>query len=129
MIGEIYIKQLEILKNNNIDFTSEKVSSNITLLKVGKIKKKNIVLLISKDTIFKLKREFFNYLDGNPNPYGFWFINSSYNEMYYLEFRDKINWLSTSFSRTEKSEIYFGKEVLNNKKSKAEIINILKDCK
>lgn len=123
------MNQLKILKNNNIDFSSERLSNNKILLKIGEVKKRNVILLTSEDSAFTLKRELFNYLNGSLYLYSFWFINLTSGKMYYLEFKDKKNWLATSFSRTTKNEIYFGKEVLNNKKTVEEIINIFKSYK
>ena len=54
-------------------------------------------------------------MDNQPELYAFILVDKVANQYYYLDFKMKNNWIKSSFERSGKDEIYFGKIVLNNR--------------
>ncbi|TJX15133.1 hypothetical protein E9840_03460 [Tissierella creatinini] len=115
------------LLDNNIDFKEIEYDEDIKIYKLGKLKPHNIAVLYSPNNTFKIDRELMFYLSNQNEIYSFWLINKNVNDMFYLEFINKENWLQTSFNRSNKEEIYFGKIILNHKLKEKDILIKLKN--
>lgn len=120
--GEELMNIEKVLINNNIYFKEIEYEDEIKVYKVGKLKPMNVVVLFSSSNTFKMDRDLMFYLSNQKENYSFWLINKKEKGMFYLEFTNKNNWIETSFSRSEKDEIYFGKIVLNSRLKENEIL-------
>lgn len=114
----------EILDKNSIKYKVQEYDDDIYIYKVEN--KANVVVISSTTSIFSLDRELFYYLSNQNKLYSFVLMNSQDDKVFYLEFRDKINWLNSSFERSDKEELYFGKIVLNNQSNMENIIQKIK---
>lgn len=113
-----------ILKKNYIKYKKIDYEKNISIYKYID-KERTVVNILQNNGEFIIDRDLFYYLDNNKEQYSFVLENLSNNKIYYLDFKSKINWLKSSFDRTEKGQLYFGKIVLNNEVSKIELHNLL----
>lgn len=105
----------EILNEENIIYKTQEYDDNTKIYKIGYSKKINIVTIKEKGNVFKLNIDLFYYLDNQKDLYSFLLTDLDKNQSYYLEFKEKNNWIKSSFERSRKEEIYFGKIVLNNR--------------
>lgn len=103
----------ELLKKNNISVIKHKKIGNTEITKIKP--ELNIVTIFGNDNTFTIKRDVFNDIDKLEEKYAFCLINKREEKIYYLEFKDKNNWLKTSFERSNKEELYFGKIVLQHR--------------
>ncbi|WP_373600501.1 hypothetical protein [Paraclostridium bifermentans] len=115
----------KILKNKNIPYKVQEYDDYINIYKVGNSKLINIVTMIEKGNVFKIDSDLFYYLNNQKEPYSFLLIDRLENKFYYLDFKNKNNWIKSSFERSGKDEIYFGKIVLNNRITKDKVTSIL----
>ena len=104
-----------ILNNSNIKYKLQEYDDNINIYKIGTTKVINIVSITENGNVFKLDEDLFYYLDNQPELYAFILVDKVANQYYYLDFKMKNNWIKSSFERSCKDEIYFGKIVLNNR--------------
>ena len=104
-----------ILNNSNIKYKLQEYDDNINIYKIGTTKVINIVSITENGNVFKLDEDLFYYLDNQPELYAFILVDKVANQYYYLDFKMKNNWIKSSFERSGKDEIYFGKIVLNNR--------------
>ncbi len=112
------------LTRNDIDYRFEEYDYDVYLYKIaGKI---NLVHMIGKTNIFSLDRDLFYYLDNQKLPYYFLLEETEDANYYFLEFVKKINWLSSCFNSCDKESLFFGKQVLNNRINKLDIIKRIK---
>lgn len=111
----------KVLKENNIQFIEEEYDNNIYLYKIKGII--NLVYMEGEVNIFSLDRDLFYYLNNQNEIYGFVFYANDNDATYFLKFKNKNNWLSRCFESSNKDSLYFGKEILNNKKDCKNIIS------
>ena len=104
-----------ILNNSNIKYKLQEYDDNINIYKIGTTKVINIVSITENGNVFKLDEDLVYYLDNQPELYAFILVDKVANQYYYLDFKMKNNWIKSSFERSGKDEIYFGKIVLNNR--------------
>ena len=112
------------LDQNKIQYKIQKYDSNIYIYKIPN--KANIVTITAKTNIFLLDRDLFYYLSNQNEMYSFVLKSKDDNQIYYLEFKNKISWLNSSFETCNKEELYFGKIILNNKSNIRTIIDKIK---
>lgn len=122
----IEIKIDSILENNMILFKKQNYDEYTKLYKLGNKKTINLAVISGNINTFKIDRDLFYYLSNQKEMYCFLLINKVKKEIFYLEFRNKINWLNSSFETSDKDELYFGKIVLKNKLSEQQLIEKLK---
>lgn len=91
-----------------------------------KIANTNVMFWINNGNIFKMKRSWYELLKNDCDKYILFLFDKKEKKYYYLKFLNKNNWFSGSFENCNKSELFLGKEVLNNVKSLGSIINDLK---
>ncbi len=113
-----------VLKKKNIKYKKVDYENNITIYRYID-KQKTLVNIVQGFGDFIIDRDLFFYLDNNKEQYSFVLENRAKNKIYYLEFMSKANWLKSSFERTDKEKLYFGKIVLNNEVSKTELENLI----
>ncbi len=104
---------IELLKNNNIKFIEHTRMDKAEITKISS--EWNIVTIYSNSNTFTIKRDLFYYIDKLDEKYAFCLINKKEEKIYYMEFKNKNNWLKSSFDSCKKDELYFGKIVLQNK--------------
>lgn len=112
------------LNRNKIQYKMQEYNPNIYIYKI--LNKVNIVTIIAKTNVFLLDRDLFYYLSNQKEMYSFVLKSIDDNQLYYLEFKNKTNWLNSSFERCDKEELYFGKIILNNKSNIKTIIDKIK---
>lgn len=105
----------EILNKENIIYKTQEYDDNTKIYKIGDSKKINMVTIKEEGNIFKINIDLFYYLDNQKDLYSFLLTDLDKKQSYYLEFKEKNNWIKLSFERSRKEEIYFGKIVLNNR--------------
>ena len=100
------IKKANInFKEKNLKFLTYLIFENETML----------VLIKNNKNIFKITREDFNDLEQELLDYDFCLIDNSKNQLYYMKVKEPNNFVRKAFDSTKKNEIYFGKEILQNK--------------
>lgn len=119
----------EILNDLGIKYKEQEYDDYINIYKLGNQKSINLITMMEKGNIFKIDSDLFYYLDNQKELYAFLLIDRIDKKYYYLDFKDKRNWLKSSFDRSNKDEIYFGKIVLNNKITKDNLIIKLQSYK
>lgn len=119
----------EILNDMGIKYKEQEYDDYINIYKLGNQKSINLITMMEKGNIFKIDSDLFYYLDNQKELYAFLLIDRIDKKYYYLDFKDKRNWLKSSFDRSNKDEIYFGKIVLNNKITKDNLIIKLQSYK
>lgn len=100
------------LEHENIVFTKEEYDDNVILFKMKN--RVNVVFIESNSSIFSLDRDLCYYLDNQKVPYSFVLVNKGNLKTFFLEFKNNKNWMSDSFKRCDKEELYFGKQILNH---------------
>lgn len=105
----------KLLKDIGLNYKKEEYDDYINIYKIRDKKNLNIITMVEKGNIFKIDSDLFYYLDNQKELYSFLLIDRVGKSYYYLDFKNKMNWLKSSFERSNKEEIYFGKTVLNNK--------------
>lgn len=111
----------KLLLDSSIEFKSQEYDDNISIIKIAD--KVNLVKYENNQNSFPVDEDLFFYLDQQAVPYAFLLINKLSNKMFFMNYPKKKNWLSQSFERSSKSEIYFGKIVLQNEIKKMDILN------
>ena len=79
----------------------------------------------NKTNAFKFPRELFYYLDNYKLPYTLLLEDTKERKVYFLEFKCENNWLSSSFHRCDKEELFLGKQVLNYQSNIGRIIDTI----
>ena len=59
--------------------------------------------------------------------YDFCLIDNSKNHLYYMKVKEPNNFIRKAFDSTTKNEIYFGKEILQNKITEDDLIKNIKN--
>ena len=113
----------KIFIDNGFEIKEQKYNKNIKIFKINN--KINLVNIIDKTSSFKIERDLFFYLNSQTVSYAFILENENGNKIFYIHFKDKRNWLASSFDTTDKKELYFGKIVLNSQIEKDDLVNKL----
>lgn len=121
------VKFENLLGKYSLPYKKQSFESNIHIYKIENNKKINIVQMVEDTNIFRIDRDLFYYLNNQSIMYCFLLINKLDSSLFYLEFGAKNNWLKSSFERSDKDELYFGKIVLNHKISEAHLIEKIKN--
>ena len=116
----------KFLKENKIAYKEKGYKPNIKLYKIGEKKPINVAAIYNSNNIFMVDRDLFFYLNNQKENYSFLLFDTSEKKTYYLEFKNKTNWLASAFERTNKEKLYFGKVVLNYKTNEVELMKKLK---
>ena len=102
----------DMIKKSNINFKERKLNFLTYLI----FENETILVLIkSNKNIFKITRDDFNDLEQELLDYDFCLIDDSKNQLYYMKIKEPNNFIRKAFDSTTKNEIYFGKEILQNK--------------
>ncbi len=102
----------KILNEESIDYLNQEYDEKIKIYKLNN--KANLVQITGDYSTFAIDRDLNYYLNSQNMVYAFILVNKNDSKLFYLEFRDKNNWLNASFERSNKDRLYFGKVVLNN---------------
>lgn len=112
-----------IIRKSNISFKEKKLKNlNYLIFENETI----LVLIRNNKNIFKIIRADFDELEQELLDYDFCLIDNLNNQLYYMKTKEPNNFIRKAFEHTEKDEIYFGKEILQNKISEADLINKIK---
>lgn len=111
MINEMNIDKL--LEENNFKFKKIKIGKNIELFEFEN--ETMLIIIRSSNNVFKINRKDFYKIDDRLLPYNFYLINEVENKTFYITVKEPANFLRNAFENSLKNEIYFGKDVLNNK--------------
>lgn len=113
-----------IIKKCNIKYKENKLK----LLSYLVFENETILVIINNNrNIFKIIREDFECIEQELLDYDFCLIDNSKNELYYMKMKEPNNCIRNAFDATEKNEIYFGKEVLQNRIREEDLINKIKN--
>lgn len=116
----------KLMEMNNVVYKEKEYEPDIRLFKVGSNEPTNVVEMHSPNSTFKIDRDLFYYLSHQKEDYSFCLVNEKEGKIFYVEFKNKNNWLKSSFERCDKEELFFGKIVLNNKVDCTELLERLK---
>lgn len=86
-----------------------------------------LVLIRNNKNIFKIIREDFDELEQELLDYDFCLIDDVKKQLYYMKIKEPNNFIRKAFEHTTKDEIYFGKEILQNKIAEDDLINKIKN--
>lgn len=116
----------------NIIETIQKYKKIIKTIKLGHLTyiifEDNTILVIiqNNDNIFKIYRNEFNIIEEELLDYDFCLIDNSEKQLYYIKIKEPSNFIRKAFDSTVKDEIYFGKEILQNKVTRDEFLEKIK---
>lgn len=114
----------EAIKKNGIGFEERKLKYLTYLI----FENETILVLIKNNkNIFKITREDFNEIEQELLDYDFCLIDNIKNQLYYMKIKEPNNFIRKAFDATEKGEIYFGKEILQNKIKEEDFIKRIKN--
>ena len=118
-----YMDIKDNIKKCNINFEEKKLKYLTYLI----FENETILVLIENNkNIFKITREDFDELEQELLDYDFCLIDNSKNQLYYMKIKEPNNFIRNAFDFTEKDEIYFGKEILQNKITEDELLKKIK---
>lgn len=100
----------EVFDKNQINYKRVKAEKNMILYKIGEM---NVMVWINDGNSFKMKKSWFEILEGDCNQYSLFLCDKKNKQYYYIKFPNKNNWLSGSFKNCDKEELFLGKQVLN----------------
>lgn len=115
---------IEILDKTNISYNLYKKSKNFEYVEFEN--ESILVIIKNKTNIFKINRKDFFEIDDMLLPYIFLLIDESTKQKYLIKVKEPNNKIRHAFDSSKKDEIYFGKQILQNKKKDEEIIEELK---
>lgn len=113
----------ELLDKNGISYTKINVKKGMNMFKIGNT---NVLFKVNNNNQFSLQRDVFRILESNCDFYALLLLNSVGKTYYFLDFKNKNNWLKGCFESCDKKEIRLGKIVLNEKSTLNKAISILK---
>lgn len=116
---------IKYFEANKIKYNRQEYTDNVELFSINEGVNLNLVIITNSNNTFLVDRDLFYYLDNQSKIYSFILHNNNENKLFYLVFKNKKNWLKSSFENTDKDEIYLGKIVLNNQYSIDEILGKL----
>lgn len=102
-------------KERKLKFLSYLIFENETML----------VIINNNKNIFKIIRSDFEYIEQELLNYDFCLIDSSKKRLYYMKITEPNNFIRKAFDSTEKDEIYFGKEILQNEIAEIQLIEMI----
>ena len=114
----------EIVKKNHIDFEERKLKHLTYLIFANET---ILVLIKNNKNIFKITREDFDEIEQELLDYDFCLIDNVKNQLYYMKIKEPSNFIRDAFDHTTKDEIYFGKEILQNKITEDVLISKIKN--
>lgn len=114
----------KLLKDNKIEFILKK-RKNINIYIISD--EKMLIVIKNNNNVFSIDRKTFNEIDEELLPYSFYLFDSNKNQGYFIKIKEPNNFLRNSFDSTDKNEIYFGKQVLNNKIKEEELLNRIEE--
>lgn len=85
-----------------------------------------IIIIKSKDNVFKIKRKDFYVIDDLLLPYVFLLIDERDEKKYLIKVSEPANFVRNAFDNTSKDEIFFGKQVLQKKINDITLIDEIK---
>ena len=104
-------------KEKKLNFLSYLIFENETML----------VIINNNKNIFKIHRDDFEYIEQELLDYDFCLVDNSKNQVYYMKIKEPNNFIMKSFDSTKKNEVYFGKEILQNKIDENDLIKKIKE--
>ncbi len=113
----------DIIKKSNINFKERRLKLLTYLIFENETM---LVLIKNNKNIFKITREDFYDLEQELLDYDFCLIDNSRNQLYYMKVKEPNNFIRKAFDSTIKNEIYFGKEILQNKITEDDLIKKIK---
>lgn len=84
-----------------------------------------LVIIENKENVFKIAKKDFQLIDDFLLPYAFLLVNIRKNEMFFMKVQEPNNFIRKAFESTTKSEIFFGKEILQNKISEDKLMLVI----
>ncbi len=113
---------LQIFKDKNIQET-KKIDKNIHLLI---LKNETMLVIIENDNnVFSLNRNIFKKIEDELLDYDFYLYSNLKKQGYYIKIKEPNNIIRKAFDLTKKDNIFFGKEVLQNKVNQDDIKNLI----
>lgn len=109
----------KILTNENTNFKVIDIEDNYKILKIEN--RLNLLQLTSKNDVFLLDRDLFDYLDANKLSYVLLLLNEQKKQWYLLQLKKENNWIKSCFATCDKQKIFLGKQVLNSNIKEEEI--------
>ena len=86
-----------------------------------------LVIIKNNKNVFKITRNDFEYIEQELLDYDFCLVDNLKNQIYYMKIKEPNNSIRKSFDSTKKDEVYFGKEILQNKIDENELIKKVKE--
>lgn len=74
-----------------------------------------LIVIYNNVNIFKIDRKNFENIEKELLPYAFLLVEENRKNMYFMKYKEPNNELRKAFDCTQKNEIYFGKQILQNK--------------
>lgn len=102
----------------NIDNILKKLKEQNKYIAINKtntiynLKNRNLMVIESTSNTFSITRSAFERLIQAYN-YAYLLINKNTNELFYFD--NKKDWMKLSFERSNKEELFFGKEILQTR--------------
>ncbi len=115
-IERIIEKEKIKYKEKKLKFLSYLIFENKTIL----------VIINNNKNIFKIVRSDFDYIEQELLDYDFCLVDNLRNQLYYMKIKEPNNFIRKAFDSTAKDEIYFGKEILENKVTEEDFLEKIK---
>lgn len=97
--------------------------TNIGVNKVVEFENETLLVIIeNKKNVFKITKKDFQIIDDYLLPYAFLLVDTRTDEMFFMQVQEPNNFIRNAFDRTSKNEIFFGKEILQNRINKDKIV-------
>lgn len=109
----------KLLIESNFKFKKFKLGKKIDVFEFDT--ETMLIVIRSSNNTFKINRKDFYEIDNKLLPYSFYLINETEKKSFYIKIKEPANFLRNAFENSTKNEIYFGKDVLNNKISDEEL--------
>lgn len=82
---------------------------------------------MNNKNVFKIDINWFYEIDDMLLPYVFILIDKSNNQKYCMKVKEPNNFMRNSFEFSKKDEMFFGKEILQNKITDEQLVEELKN--
>jgi len=109
------------LKKRRIDYIKQEYDDDIDIYKIKD--KVNILHLCGKSSTFSMERDLFYYINNQQLSYALLLENVKDKKVFFIEFKNKNNWLSSSFSSSDKEELFLGKQIMNYPSSYEKVLS------